>query len=98
MDEDGIDGINLLQYLSFDTVRDFVDLVVPELRRRGRFRTSYNDGETLRERLFGAGRARLPGTHFGARYRNPALLSQEARPLRFGGDGNESPLGYMGTR
>ena len=83
LDQDGIDGINLRQYLSFETVRDFIELVVPELRRRGRFRTSYTDGETLRERLFGAGHARLPSTHFAARYRDPAMLRAPAEPLRF---------------
>lgn len=83
LDHDGIDGINLRQYLSFETARDFIELVVPELRRRGRFRESYSDGETLRERLFGAGQARLPSDHFGARYRDPALLREPARPLRF---------------
>jgi alkanesulfonate monooxygenase SsuD/methylene tetrahydromethanopterin reductase-like flavin-dependent oxidoreductase (luciferase family) len=83
LDHDGIDGINLRQYLSFETARDFIELVVPELRRRGRFRESYSDGETLRERLFGAGQARLPADHFGARYRDPAALHQPARPLRF---------------
>ena len=82
LDEDGIDGINLRQYLSFETVRDFIELVVPELRRRGRFRVSYADGETLRERLFGPGHARLPPEHFGARYRDPAMLAAPASPLR----------------
>jgi len=82
LDEDGIDGINLRQYLSFETARDFIELVVPELRRRGRFRESYKDGETLRERLFGAG-PRLPAEHFGARYRDPANLKVPAQPLRF---------------
>lgn len=83
LDEDDIDGINLVQYLSFETARDFIELVVPELRRRGRFRESYRDGETLRERLFGVGRARLPDHHFGARYRDPAALAAAADPLRF---------------
>ncbi len=83
LDVDGIDGINLLQYLSFDTARDFIELVVPELRRRGRFRESYRDGETLRERLFGAGQARLPADHAGARYRDPAALAVPREPLRF---------------
>ncbi len=83
LDVDGIDGINLRQYLSFETARDFIELVIPELRRRGRFRESYNDGETLRERLFGAGQARLPNDHFGARYRDPAALRVPAKPLRF---------------
>lgn len=82
LDEDGIDGINLRQYLSFETARDFIELVIPELRRRGRYRDGYVPGETLRERLFGAGQARLPADHYGARYRDPALLSQPASPLR----------------
>jgi long-chain alkane monooxygenase len=81
LDDDDIDGINLVQYLSFDTARDFIELVVPELRRRGRFRESYRDGETLRERLFGAGQSRLPANHFGARYRDPAALTRPADPI-----------------
>lgn len=69
IDECGVDGINLFQQLSFDTVNDFVGMVVPELQRRGRFRTSYGDGETLRERFFGAGQCRLPDTMYGARFK-----------------------------
>ena len=88
LDQDGIDGINLRQYLTFETARDFIELVVPELRRRGRFRSSYAAGETLRERMFGAGHARLPPEHFGARYRDPAALAAAAEPLRRS-DGSE---------
>ncbi|MDQ1204558.1 NtaA/DmoA family FMN-dependent monooxygenase [Microbacterium sp. SORGH_AS_0862] len=61
LDEDGIDGINLRQYHSFDTLRDVAELVVPELRRRGRLRDE-EEASTLRERLFGAG-PYLPDTH-----------------------------------
>jgi len=86
LDGDGIDGINLRQYLSFETARDFIELVVPELQRRGRYRTSYGDGETMRERMFGAGQARLPAEHFAARYRDPAALQRPAERLRFGHD------------
>jgi alkanesulfonate monooxygenase SsuD/methylene tetrahydromethanopterin reductase-like flavin-dependent oxidoreductase (luciferase family) len=68
LDEVGIDGINLRQYHSYDTLQDFVELVVPELQRRGRLRTAYVPGETLRERLTGGG-ARLPDDHPAARYR-----------------------------
>jgi len=68
LDEEGIDGINLRQYHSFDTLRDFVELIVPELRRRGRVREAYVPGETLRERLTGGG-PRLPETHPAAAYR-----------------------------
>ncbi|MBB2200931.1 LLM class flavin-dependent oxidoreductase [Gluconacetobacter tumulisoli] len=81
LDVDGIDGINLRQYHSFDTARDFINLIVPELQRRGRYRTAYTDGETLRERLFGAGRAHLPSYHAAARYRDPAALATPTPPL-----------------
>ena len=63
LDRDGIDGINLRQYHSFETIVVFVEVVVPELLRRGRFRTAYEPVETLRERFFGRGRARLPDDH-----------------------------------
>ena len=82
LDDDGIDGINLRQYMSFGTIRDFVELLVPELQRRGRYRTSYRDNETLRERLFGGGRL-LPASHPAARYRDPAALRVPAQSLRF---------------
>jgi long-chain alkane monooxygenase len=77
VEEADVDGFNLIQYLTPATARDFAELVIPELRRRGRFRTSYADGETLRERMIGADRPRLPGNHPGARYRNPAQLAVE---------------------
>jgi FMN-dependent oxidoreductase (nitrilotriacetate monooxygenase family) len=83
LDEDGIDGINLRQDASFDTARDFIDLIVPELRRRGRYREAYTRGETLRERVFGPGHARLPDYHFAARYRDHAKLREARPPLVF---------------
>lgn len=77
LDEAGIDGINLRQYHSFDTARDFAELVVPELRRRGRLRDEPGAAEprTLRESIFGRG-PRLPENHVGARYRGGANLQQ----------------------
>ncbi|MCG5214799.1 LLM class flavin-dependent oxidoreductase [Streptosporangium sp. KLBMP 9127] len=68
-DETGAAGFNLMQYLSPGTAEDFVELVVPELQRRGRYRTSYDD-TTLRERLLGPGLHRLPDTHPGAAFRD----------------------------
>ncbi len=73
LDEVGIDGINLRQYHSFDTARDFIELVVPVLRERGRLRAGYVEGESLRERIFGAG-DQLPERHHGRRYRGGAYL------------------------
>jgi alkanesulfonate monooxygenase SsuD/methylene tetrahydromethanopterin reductase-like flavin-dependent oxidoreductase (luciferase family) len=48
----GIDGFNLCYVVAHETFEDIVDLVVPELQRRGRYRAAYPFG-TLRDKLFG---------------------------------------------
>ena len=67
IDSTGADGINLNDVVTQESYVDFVDLVVPELQRRGRYRTSYEEG-TLRDKFFGRG-SRLPDTHQAARHR-----------------------------
>ncbi len=64
----GIDGFNLAYAVTPETFEDFVALVVPELQRRGAYKRDYAEG-TLREKLFGAGRARLSPPHPAAAYR-----------------------------
>ena len=68
IDEGDIDGFNLTRIVVPETYEDFIDIVVPELQSRGRYRTSYTEG-ALRNKLFGAGN-RLPATHGAARWRN----------------------------
>jgi FMN-dependent oxidoreductase (nitrilotriacetate monooxygenase family) len=46
----GADGFNVMPYLFPDALVDFAEHVVPELRRRGLFRSDY-EGTTLREHL-----------------------------------------------
>ena len=57
------DGFNVMPPVLPQSLNEFVDLVVPELQRRGLFRTAY-EGRTLRENL---GLARP-----ASRYANPA--------------------------
>jgi len=64
----GIDGFNLAYAVTPESFEDFVALVVPELQRRGVYKRDYRPG-TLREKLFGAGRAHLALPHPAARYR-----------------------------
>jgi len=59
LDEEGSDGFNIMFPYLPEGLDDFVDQVVPELQRRGIFRTEY-EGATLRENL---GLAR-PGNRF----------------------------------
>ena len=63
----GIDGYNLTFAVMPETFDDIVDLVVPELQRRGVYRTRYDDG-SLRHKLFGRG-PHLPADHAGRRAR-----------------------------
>lgn len=78
IDGTGADGINLIQHLSPGTFEDFVDHIVPELQRRGRYRTAYTPGETLRERFFGAGHARPLADHPAAQFARSPLAERAA--------------------
>lgn len=60
----GIDGFNIVTSPHPTGFERFVDHVVPELQRRGLFRTEY-DETTLRERYLGKGQRRLPDSHPG---------------------------------
>jgi alkanesulfonate monooxygenase len=51
-------------------------MLVPELTRRGRYKSAYAEG-TLREKLFGAGRARLTEAHPAASYRVKSRAAAE---------------------
>ena len=64
--EAGVDGFNIVYAVTPGTFADFIEGVVPELRRRGLVQADYAPG-TLREKLFG--HARLPARHPAARYR-----------------------------
>jgi hypothetical protein len=64
----GVDGFNVAYMVTPGSFRDFIDGVVPLLQRRGLMQTEYREG-TLREKLFGAGHARLLDRHPAARYR-----------------------------
>ncbi|AHG02794.1 N5,N10-methylene tetrahydromethanopterin reductase [Halobacterium sp. DL1] len=61
-DEVGVDGFNVKEVARPGSLRDFVDLVVPELRERDLLADA-PEGETLRERTFG--RRGLPDGHPG---------------------------------
>lgn len=44
LDETGIDGFNLTRTVAPESHQDFIRLVIPELRRRGRYKTEYASG------------------------------------------------------
>ena len=67
IEETDIDGFNLAYILAHQTFIDVVDFIVPELQKRGVYKTEYATG-TLREKLFGQG-PYLSEQHKGASYR-----------------------------
>ena len=49
--QSGIDGIRLRPSVNATDLPVIVDEIVPLLQQAGRFRTAYDDGATLRQRL-----------------------------------------------
>ena len=60
-ENEAADGFNVMPPVLPASLNDFVELVIPELQRRGLFRTEY-EGRTLRENL---GLERPPGRYAG---------------------------------
>src|SRR5438874_5850555 len=67
VDATGIDGFNLAYAVTPESFEDFVELIVPELQRRGAYKQEYRPG-TYREKLFGRG-PHIAVPHPAARYR-----------------------------
>jgi FMN-dependent oxidoreductase (nitrilotriacetate monooxygenase family) len=77
VDEADITGFNLAYAVTPGTFSDFADLVVPELQRRGRYWHDYDEGTTLREKIYGPGHKRVRDDHPAAVYRRG--LQEKAR-------------------
>ena len=71
--ETDVDGFNLAYAITPGTFEDIVKYVIPELRARDAYPTSYVEG-TLRQKLHGKG-DRLPDDHKGAGYRVGSLIT-----------------------
>jgi alkanesulfonate monooxygenase SsuD/methylene tetrahydromethanopterin reductase-like flavin-dependent oxidoreductase (luciferase family) len=63
MEETDVDGFNLAYAVMPETYEDIINLLIPELQRRGVYKQEYRTG-SLREKLFGQGPF-LPETHPG---------------------------------
>lgn len=65
--EAGVDGINVINATIPGSYTEFIEHVMPELRKRGLAKAAYTPG-TLRRKFFG--RDTVPATHPAAAYRN----------------------------
>ncbi|OJI99461.1 hypothetical protein ASPVEDRAFT_50899 [Aspergillus versicolor CBS 583.65] len=69
VDTADLDGFNLGYVTSPGSFEDVVDLLVPELRRRGIYPETVESGLTTRERIYGKGQTRLRADHIGSKYK-----------------------------
>ena len=69
IEEGDLDGFNLAYVTTPGTFEDIVDLLIPELRRRGLYPEKVEDGLTAREKVYGKGQSQLRDDHTGSRYR-----------------------------
>ena len=69
--EADVDGFNLGYVTTPGTFEEVVDLLIPELRRRGVYPAAdeQEDGLTAREKVYGQGQRELRADHPGSRYK-----------------------------
>jgi FMN-dependent oxidoreductase (nitrilotriacetate monooxygenase family) len=76
VDEGGVDGFNLAYAVTPATTTDFIDFVIPELRKRGRVQTSYKPG-TFRQKMIGTLDGMVEKTHPANQFRG-AYVGEES--------------------
>jgi FMN-dependent oxidoreductase (nitrilotriacetate monooxygenase family) len=69
IDEADVDGFNLVSVVTPQSFEDVVELLVPELRRRGLYAELSDENLTTRERVYGKGRRFLDEHHVGSKYK-----------------------------
>ena len=68
-EEADIDGFILAYAVTPGTFEDFIEYVIPELQKRGRYWNDYDESVTAREQLYGPGQKRVRDDHPAAKYR-----------------------------
>ncbi|KAK3621209.1 hypothetical protein LTR56_022919 [Elasticomyces elasticus] len=67
--EGDVDGFNIAHATTPGTFEEVVELLIPELRRRGMYPEKIEDGLTAREKVYGKGQAKLRSDHSGSAYK-----------------------------
>ncbi len=81
VEETDVDGFNLAYAVTHETFRDVVELLVPELQKRGVFKQEYRGEDPARKTLFGGGQ-RLAARLAGASYRRDARTAASVEGRR----------------
>lgn len=78
IEEADVDGFNLSYVTTPGTFEDVVDLLVPELRRRGRYPEAHvGEPLTAREKVYGKGQSKLRDDHLGSKYKYDVYVEDE---------------------
>jgi len=75
--EADVDGFNIGYVTTPGSFEDVVDLLVPELRRRGIYPKEVEEGLTARERINGKGASGLRSDHVGSTYKYDVYKEDE---------------------
>lgn len=67
--EADLDGFNIGHVTTPGSFEDVVDLLVPELKKRGVYPESVPEGLTAREKVYGVGQKKLRDDHRGSSYK-----------------------------
>ncbi|KAL2844800.1 HK97 family phage prohead protease [Aspergillus pseudoustus] len=76
--EADIDGFNIGYVTTPGTFEDMVDLLIPELKRRGLYPETSEAPLTSRERVYGEGQRGLRGDHVGSQYKYDVYQDEES--------------------
>jgi FMN-dependent oxidoreductase (nitrilotriacetate monooxygenase family) len=69
IEEADLDGFNVGYITTPGTFEDVIDLLIPELRRRGVYPEKTDEGLTAREKIYGKGQSKLRDDHTGSKYK-----------------------------
>lgn len=78
INEADLDGFNLGYVTTPGTFEEVVDLLIPELRRRGLYPEAFEDGLTAREKIYGKGQSKLRSDHVGSSYKYDVYQEDES--------------------
>lgn len=84
--EADIDGFNLAYVTTPGTFEDVVDLLIPELRKRGIYGAPKQEDLTAREKIYGAGQAGVRDDHVASTYKydvykeDPPYIAEDKQP------------------
>jgi hypothetical protein len=69
--EADLDGFNIAYVTTPGTFEDVVELLIPELRRRGLYPEKVDERQALtaREKIYGPGQSKLRSDHFGSAFK-----------------------------